>query len=76
MGNYFLQNYKIIKFASIFYKICCKKCFIQNILQKKNWQQFPANFFDNKIYKYFLHKKFQNKIGKKYEFFSSEKGCT
>ena len=35
MDNYFLQNYKIS------YKICCKKYFIQNILQKK-LQQFPA----------------------------------
>jgi len=25
--------YKIIKFVSISYKICCKKCFMQNILQ-------------------------------------------
>jgi len=37
-------SYKIMKFASISYKICCEKCFIQNILQK-NWQQFPADFF-------------------------------
>jgi len=37
-------SYKIIKFASISYKICCEKCFIQNILQK-NWQQFPAKDF-------------------------------
>ena len=27
-------SYKIIKFVSILYKICCEKCFIQNILQK------------------------------------------
>jgi len=26
--------YKIIKFASNFYKILCEKCFVQNILQK------------------------------------------
>jgi len=42
--SWVIISYKIIKFVSIFYKICCEKCFIQNILQK-NWQQFPAIFF-------------------------------
>jgi len=34
--SWVIISYKIIKFASISYKICCEKCFIQNILQK-NW---------------------------------------
>jgi len=43
--SWVIISYKIIKYASISYKICCKKCFIQNILQKNKWQQFPAIFF-------------------------------
>ena len=66
--SWVIISYKIIKFASISYKICCEKCFIQNILQK-NWQQFSVIFFHNKNYKYFLQKKIQNKIDRKYEFF-------
>jgi len=41
--SWVIISYKIIKFVTISYKICCEKCFIQNILQK-NWQQFPAIF--------------------------------
>jgi len=36
ISSWVIISYKIIKFASIFYKICCEKCFIQNILQE-NW---------------------------------------
>jgi len=45
---------------------------VKNILYKfkKNWQQYFANSFYNKIYKYFVEKKFEDKISMKYEFFS------
>jgi len=33
--SWIIISYKTIKFTSISYKICCEKCFIQNILQKK-----------------------------------------
>ena len=72
MDNYFLQNYKICKYflqnllQKVFYtKYCCKKI-CSNFLKF-----FFAIFFYNKICKYFLQKKIQNKIGKKYEFFTS-----
>jgi len=42
--SWIIISYKIIKFTSTFYKICCEKYFIQNILQK-NWQQFHINTF-------------------------------
>jgi len=32
--SWVIISYKIIKFVSISYKICCEKYFIQNILQK------------------------------------------
>jgi len=66
MGNYFLQNYKI------------RKYFLQNLLRKVFYTKYFAKklvaiscnfFFHNKIYKYFLQKKIQNKIGREYEFF-------
>jgi len=44
---------------SVLYKIFLQKIGI-------NFLQF---FFHNKIYKYFLRKKFQYKIGRKYELF-------
>jgi len=61
--------YKIIKFVSISYKIYYEQYFIQNILQKKLVVISCKKIFYNKIYKYFLRKKFQNKIDKKYNFF-------
>jgi len=42
--SWVIISYKIIKFVSISYKICCEKYFIENILEK-NWQQFLAKFF-------------------------------
>ena len=67
--SWVIISYKIIKFASISYKICYKKYFIQNILQK-NWQQFLTNlFFITKFINIFPTKKIQNKIDRKYEFF-------
>ena len=43
--SWVIISYKIIKFASISYKICCEKCFIQNILQKKIGNNFLQFFF-------------------------------
>jgi len=70
--SWVIISYKIIKFASISYKICCEKCFIQNILQK-NWQQFLANLlFITKFISIFYKKKFKTKLAGNMSFFSSE----
>jgi len=56
--SWVIISYKIIKFISISYKICCEKCFIQNILQKK-WEQFHAIFFITKCISIFYKTKSQ-----------------
>jgi len=69
--SWVIISYKIIKFASISYKICCEKCFIQNILQKY-WQQFPANFFFITKFISISYKKiFKTKLARNIDFFSS-----
>jgi len=59
MSNYFLQNYKI------------RKYFLQNVLQKVFYTKYFVKklaaisykfSFHNKIYKYFLKKKFKTKL--------------
>jgi len=70
--SWVIISYKIIKFASISYKICCEKCFIQNILQT-NWQQFPVNlFFITKFISISYKKNFKTKLAGNMSFFSSE----
>ena len=70
--SWVIISYKIIKFASISYKICCEKCFIQNILQK-SWQQFPTIFFFiTKFISISYKKNFKKKLTENMRFFSSK----
>jgi len=67
VDDHFLQNYLqnlqvfLIKFVAknVLYKIFCKKI----------GGNFLQIFFNNKICKYFVWKKIQNKIDRKYKFF-------
>jgi len=70
MSNYFLQNYKICKY---FLQNLLRKVFYKKYFAKKLTAIYCNFFFTTKIYKYFLRKTFQNKIGRKYNLFSSVK---
>jgi len=52
-----------------FLQILLRKVFYTKYFAKKNGSNFLQTFFHNKICKYFLQKKIQNKIDRKYEFF-------
>jgi len=64
-------SYIIIKFVSISYKICCKKCFVQNILQKKFVAISCKFFFITKFSSIFYEKIFKTKLAGYMSFFSS-----
>jgi len=69
--SWIIISYKIIKFASISYKICCEKCFIQNILQKKLQQFLAKFFFITKFISIPYKKHFKTKLARNMDFFSS-----
>jgi len=68
ISSWIIISYKIIKFASIFYKICCKICYK---IYQKNVHESCKFFFIKKFINIFYEKNFKTKLAWNMDFSSS-----